>query len=177
MGISPDHHPVEFARPASTPGGCCGPVDLATAEPDRRVLVAGVVTHRQRPATARGSPVLQPRGRDRTGQRHLLPRGVGAVAPRGPGAPALLVRGRLERVDGVVSVVAEKIVPLDLGPAPVVQGSVTSGSDAAAAQGPTTASGTESSGGRCEILKTLTQEADIRDETFPPSWMLGIGGR
>jgi len=31
------------------------------------------------------------------------------------GAAALLVRGRLERVDGVVSVVAEKITPLDLG--------------------------------------------------------------
>ena len=36
------------------------------------------------------------------------------------GAPALLVRGRLERVDGVVSVVAEKILPLDLGD-PTVQ--------------------------------------------------------
>ena len=34
------------------------------------------------------------------------------------GLPALLVRGRIERVDGVVSVVAEKIVPLDLGPPP-----------------------------------------------------------
>jgi error-prone DNA polymerase len=35
-------------------------------------------------------------------------------------SPALLVRGRLERTEGAVSVVAERITPLDLGaPVPV----------------------------------------------------------
>ena len=40
---------------------------------------------------------------------------MGTLARRGHRAPALLVRGRLERVDGVASLVAEKFTPLDLG--------------------------------------------------------------
>ncbi len=43
-------------------------------------------------------------------------------------SPALLVRGRLERVDGVVSVVAEKITPLDLGSLALQPSRATSGS-------------------------------------------------
>lgn len=92
-----------------------------TGPPDpvsNKVLVAGVVTHRQRPATAGGTMFINLE--DETGL-------VNVIASRGcwmryravaRGAPALIVRGRLERAEGVVNVVAEKITELhlDLGP-------------------------------------------------------------
>ena len=46
--------------------------------------VAGVVTHRQRPGTAKGVIFHQPRGRDRSLERDLLPRPVAASPAGGP---------------------------------------------------------------------------------------------
>ncbi|HVM66281.1 MAG TPA: error-prone DNA polymerase, partial [Acidimicrobiales bacterium] len=57
-GMSPDHHPVEFARAFLASRGVLRASDLMDAEPDRRVAVAGIVTHRQRPATAQGTTFL-----------------------------------------------------------------------------------------------------------------------
>jgi error-prone DNA polymerase len=80
-----------------------------------RVLVAGVVTHRQRPESAGGAVFLNLE--DETGL-------VNVVCSQGAWArwrdvarssPALLVRGRLERIDGSVSVVGETFSRLDLG--------------------------------------------------------------
>jgi len=113
-GISPDHHPVEFARPALTAQGVLRAVDLATAEPDRRVLVAGVVTHRQRPATAQGITFLNLE--DETGLVNVIcSREVWARHRRvARSAAAMVVRGRLERYEGVVAVVADRIDALSL---------------------------------------------------------------
>jgi error-prone DNA polymerase len=78
------------------------------------VTVGGVVTHRQRPATASGITFLSLE--DETGL-------VNVVVSRGCWehhrtvaltAPALLVRGRLEATEGVVNVVAERLEPLPL---------------------------------------------------------------
>jgi error-prone DNA polymerase len=92
------------------------PSDRLRQLPDRtRVTVAGVVTHRQRPATARGVTFLNLE--DEFGminvvcdpvvwQRHRI------VARQAGG---LLIRGMLERVDGVANVSAERIDRLDLG--------------------------------------------------------------
>ena len=77
--------------------------------------MGGVVTHRQRPATAGGTTFLSLE--DETGL-------VNVVVSKGcwvrhrrvvQTAPAVLVRGRLEQVDGVVNVVAERISFLPLG--------------------------------------------------------------
>jgi error-prone DNA polymerase len=78
--------------------------------------VAGLVTHRQRPPTARGVVFLSLE--DETGmvnvicppqvwERHRRP-GMGSAAA----APALLVRGRVERAGGAVSLVAAALRPL-----------------------------------------------------------------
>ena len=74
------------------------------------MLVGGVVTHRQRPATARGTTFINLE--DETGLINvdLLEGVLGARHRRvARGAPALLVRGRLEKVEGVVNIVAERI--------------------------------------------------------------------
>jgi error-prone DNA polymerase len=77
--------------------------------------VAGVVTHRQRPESAGGTVFLNLE--DETGL-------VNVICSRGAwirwrqvarGAPALMVRGRLERVDDSINVVAETFTRLDLG--------------------------------------------------------------
>jgi error-prone DNA polymerase len=113
-GMSPHHHPVEFARPGLADRGVLRAVDLGTAEPDRRVLVAGVVTHRQRPATAQGITFLNLE--DETGLVNVIcSREVWGRHRRvARSAAALVVRGRLERHDGVVNIVADRIEALEL---------------------------------------------------------------
>ncbi len=92
---------------------------LPGAETDGRVLVGGVVTHRQHPESAKGTVFLNLE--DETGMVNVICSPGAWLRWRDSArrSPALLVRGRLERVDGVVSVVAEKISHLDLGSAPL----------------------------------------------------------
>ncbi|MGQ0519661.1 MAG: error-prone DNA polymerase [Actinomycetota bacterium] len=114
LGLSPHSSPTEFARPALDEIGVLTAAALWDAEPDTRVLVGGVVTHRQRPATASGITFLNLE--DETGLVNVIcSPGVWARHRRvARSCPALLVRGRLERAEGVVNVVAERIEPLDL---------------------------------------------------------------
>jgi error-prone DNA polymerase len=120
-GLTVGKTAVELARPRLDAMGVIPAGRLVGAETDGRVLVGGVVTHRQRPESAKGTVFLNLE--DETGMVNVIcsPGAWERWRPVARGAPALLVRGRIERVDGVVSVVAEKIGPLDLGPA--VQGS------------------------------------------------------
>jgi error-prone DNA polymerase len=53
-GISTDTHPIQHVRADLDAAGILTAVQLRTAQPNSRVRVAGVVTHRQRPATASG---------------------------------------------------------------------------------------------------------------------------
>jgi error-prone DNA polymerase len=79
-----------------------------------RVLVGGVVTHRQRPATASGITFLNLE--DETGLVNVIcSKTVWARHRRvARESPALVIRGMLERVDGVTNVVAERIDKLEL---------------------------------------------------------------
>ena len=76
--------------------------------------MAGVVTHRQRPMTAQGTTFLNLE--DETGLVNVVV-SLGCwnrfrrVARE---APALVVRGRLERSEGVTNVVADRLDPLTL---------------------------------------------------------------
>jgi error-prone DNA polymerase len=53
-GLSPDTHPVQFARDHLTRIGARPIASLTQVQDKTRVLVGGIITHRQRPATARG---------------------------------------------------------------------------------------------------------------------------
>ncbi|MBX3285846.1 MAG: error-prone DNA polymerase [Actinobacteria bacterium] len=113
-GVAPDGHPTRFLRDELRRLGVVPAAELA-GRPDRsRVLVGGVVTHRQRPATAGGTTFLNLE--DETGL-------VNVVVSKGcwvhhrrlvQTAPALLIRGRLETAEGVVNVVAETLSLLPL---------------------------------------------------------------
>ena len=75
------------------------------------MLVGGVVTHRQRPATAAGITFINLEDETGLHQRRVLEGCWARLPPGGPGAPALLIRGRLEKVEGVINVVAERLEP------------------------------------------------------------------
>ncbi|MGD9998583.1 MAG: error-prone DNA polymerase [Ilumatobacteraceae bacterium] len=111
-GVSANGHPTVFLRDELDRQGVLTAVDLQTAEPRTRVTVAGIVTHRQRPMTAQGTTFMNLE--DETGLMNIVvSKGCWArhrVIARE--ASALLVRGRLERAEGVVNVVAEALVPL-----------------------------------------------------------------
>ena len=117
-GVAPDGHPTRFVRAELAALGVVTAEDLPDRRDGEKVLVGGVVTHRQRPATAGGVIFLSLE--DETGlinvvispgcwQRH---RRIAATTA------ALLVRGRLERTGKVLNVVAERLEALPVAPAP-----------------------------------------------------------
>jgi error-prone DNA polymerase len=80
-----------------------------SAENGRNVLVGGLVTHRQQPGTARGVVFLSLE--DETGMANIIcPPNVWHRFRRiGVEANALLIHGRIERLDGAVSLLATRL--------------------------------------------------------------------
>jgi error-prone DNA polymerase len=113
-GISTDSHPMAHLRPFLADRRVVLAASLTEAANDSRVVVAGIVTHRQRPATAQGTTFLNLE--DETGLINVIcSKGCWARYRRvTTDAPALIIRGRLERSGLVVNIVAEKIEALDL---------------------------------------------------------------
>jgi error-prone DNA polymerase len=112
-GISPDDHPMRHLRPPLVERGVLTVEALRTAESGRRIEVSGVVTHRQRPATASGITFMNLE--DETGLVNVVCSvGVWARYRRvAREAPAMIVRGVLERTaDGVINVVADRMESL-----------------------------------------------------------------
>ncbi len=111
-GMTTEGHPLRFLRAQLQARGIVELESLAGVEEGSRVSVAGVVTHRQRPATAKGTTFLSLE--DETGLGNVIcSPGVWKrhrqVALE---STALLVRGRIEKGDGAVALVAEKLEEL-----------------------------------------------------------------
>jgi error-prone DNA polymerase len=113
-GVSPDGHPTRFARPHLDAIGAVTGAALRDIDAGEKVLVGGVVTHRQRPATAQGTIFINLE--DETGLINVVcSKGCWVRHRRvARSCPALLIRGRLEKHEGVINVVAERIEPLPL---------------------------------------------------------------
>ena len=108
-GISPDSYPTQFLRADLDAMGVV-PADQLLAVPDgTRVLVAGAVTHRQRPATAQGVTFINLE--DETGMVNVLcSPGVWARHRKlAQTASALLIRGQVQNATGAVTVVADRM--------------------------------------------------------------------
>ena len=112
--ITPDVHPIGTCC-ASSPAaaGILAVGDAATAEAGRRVHVAGLITHRQRPGTAGGVTFLNLE--DETGMLNVICtvgvwRRYRAVAANSAG---MVIRGILERQDGVTNLVADRLAPIE----------------------------------------------------------------
>jgi error-prone DNA polymerase len=113
-GISPETYPTEFSRDQLTGWGVRPAIALHQVEHGTRVLVAGVVTHRQRPATASG--VIFINLEDETGMINVICSiGLWARYRRvARGSPSLVIRGVVEKAGGAISVVADRIAAVNL---------------------------------------------------------------
>ena len=118
IGVTPERTAIELVRTTLARRGVVPARTLPTWAVSGRVTVAGVVTHRQQPETAGGAVFLNLE--DETGLVNVVCSRGGWVRWRSVArtSPALVVRGRLERSDGVVNVLAERFEPLPLGSAP-----------------------------------------------------------
>lgn len=113
-GVSPDSYPTQFLREDLDALGVI-PADRLLSVPDgTRVLVAGAVTHRQRPATAQGVTFMNIE--DETGMVNVLcSRGVWSRHRRlAQTATALVVRGIVQNATGAVTVIAERMDKLSM---------------------------------------------------------------
>ena len=111
-GVSTHGSPLTLLRPGLSAEGVLTTADLSDQEHGRRVRVAGVVTHRQRPHTASGMIFLNLE--DETGLLNVICRAGMWRRYRGIGrrAGALIVRGTVERGDGVIALIAEHLQAL-----------------------------------------------------------------
>ncbi|WP_134765830.1 error-prone DNA polymerase [Nocardioides sp. 1609] len=111
--ISPERHPLEHLREEIRRAGIRSVADLETTESHRRVHVAGLVTHRQRPGTAMGVTFLNLE--DETGMLNVVC-SVGVMKVHRQAARnrvAVVVRGTLERSEGVTNLIADRVSSLD----------------------------------------------------------------
>jgi error-prone DNA polymerase len=113
-GLSPDSHPAQFIRGELDRLGAVRISQLGSVADKTRVRVGGVVTHRQRPATAGGITFMNLE--DETGMLNVtcslgLWRRYRRVART---SPALLIRGVLERAEGVMNLLADRVDPVSV---------------------------------------------------------------
>jgi error-prone DNA polymerase len=116
-GLTPDSHPVTHLRAALDERGAFSVAAVAGVGEGERIEVGGVVTHRQRPATAGGTTFLNLE--DETGMLNVVcSEGLWArhrVVART--SAALVIRGRVERAHDaptVVNLVADRVERLEL---------------------------------------------------------------
>ena len=108
-GISPDSYPTQFLRDDLDAMGVVPAGRLLDVPDGSRLLIAGAVTHRQRPATAQGVTFMNIE--DETGMVNVLcTPGVWARHRKlAQTASALLIRGQVQNATGAVTVVAERM--------------------------------------------------------------------
>lgn len=113
-GVSPDSYPTQFLREDLAAMGVIPAADLLSVPDGTRILIAGAVTHRQRPATAQGVTFVNLE--DETGMVNVLcAPGVWARYRKlAQSAPALIIRGIVQNATGAVTVLADRMGPVDL---------------------------------------------------------------
>ena len=107
--ISPDDHPIAHLRNELDDLGVIAIKDLNASLDRRRVKVAGMVTHRQRPSTAGGVTFLNLE--DETGMLNIicteaLWKRYRRIARNTAG---MIIRGTIEHSDGVINLTADRL--------------------------------------------------------------------
>ena len=115
LGFVTDGHPLELLRASLEGSGVVRSDRLGELGDGSKVMVAGIVTHRQRPGTAKGVVFLNLE--DEAGLMNVLLRpGVWVRFREAALSSAVLVTGRLQCSGEVRSVIASRLVPLDDAP-------------------------------------------------------------
>ncbi len=113
-GISPERHPVEHLRDQLRSAGVRSVAELATAESGRRVPRRRAGHPPPAPGTAMGVTFLNLE--DETGMLNVVC-SVGVMKAHRHAARnrvAVVIRGRLERNEGVTNLVADRVEPIDV---------------------------------------------------------------
>nr|WP_170265707.1 error-prone DNA polymerase [Gordonia araii] len=113
-GITPTSYPTQYLRPRLNAMGVVPADQLLSVDDGARVLVAGAVTHRQRPATASGVTFINLE--DETGMVNVMC-SVGLwrkYRELAHTASALVIRGKVQNAEGAVTVVADRLQKMDL---------------------------------------------------------------
>jgi error-prone DNA polymerase len=110
--ISPDDHPLDHLREVLDRHDILTVASLGPQHDRRRVKVAGLVTHRQRPGTAKGVTFLNLE--DETGMLNVVCSASLWSRYRRPArtSNSLVIRGVIEHTSGVTNLVADRIEPL-----------------------------------------------------------------
>jgi error-prone DNA polymerase len=105
-------HPIEHIRDLLAAEGALPAQALVTAQGGTMIAVGGLVTHRQQPGTAGGVVFLSLE--DETGMANIIcpPAVWQRYRKIGVDANALLIHGRVERLDGAVSLLATRLQKL-----------------------------------------------------------------
>jgi error-prone DNA polymerase len=107
-GLSTGRHPIALRRDALTRAGVISTEALKRHSHGQRVRIAGTVIVRQRPGTAKGFFFLTLE--DETGLSNIIvtPNRFEAERTLLVSSPALIVEGRLQKVDGTLSIKADR---------------------------------------------------------------------
>ena len=113
-GITLDDHPMALLREELTADGVLSITGTREAEDSTRIRVAGVITHRQRPATAGNVTFLSLE--DETGILNVVCSQGFWIRHRAllRTARAIVLRGIVENRSGAVNLVADDVASLDL---------------------------------------------------------------
>lgn len=110
VGFTLGRHPLSFLRARFDRKRVSTAADLLQIPTGRQVRVAGIVTHRQRPETASGVVFISLE--DETGISNLIVWNTVQQSHRKPvfEARLMLVEGELQKEEGVVHVIAKKVL-------------------------------------------------------------------
>ncbi|WRS29811.1 error-prone DNA polymerase [Actinomycetaceae bacterium MB13-C1-2] len=112
LGLSTENHPIALVRDRLKTRGVEPLSALPRIANGQKILIAGVVTHRQRPATARGTTFLSIE--DETGLANIIcsPGLWARYKKTALESTALVIRGHVEQGDGATAVVADRLEAL-----------------------------------------------------------------
>jgi error-prone DNA polymerase len=112
LGLSPRYHPMGLLR-THLPGEIVTSVDLQTLPDGSQITIAGLIVCRQRPGTAKNITFLLME--DEVGLSNIIVYPYLYEQDRllVRREPFLLVRGKLQRQQGTINVIAEHLEPLD----------------------------------------------------------------
>lgn len=110
LSLSLKAHPVQFLRPSLDRDGILPCQALEQTPGGRMVSVAGLVLVRQRPGSAKGVIFMTLEDETATANIIVWPKVFAVYRPVVLGSRMVEVRGRLQKADGVIHVVAASII-------------------------------------------------------------------
>jgi len=118
-GLTVGPHPMTYRRAEMRERGVRAAIELAKLSDGTHVRVAGAVIARQRPGTAKGFVFLSLEDETGIANAIITPQLFGRDHTVVVNHPFLLIEGTLQNQDNVVSVKAERVLPLEISRAEV----------------------------------------------------------